>query len=104
MVAEDYKKYLDLFWRAGNISMTNHLAEKSTVPKTGAVRVRRMQALAGQALRRPGIGLEHDHLGALSRMGERAEASLRPRADNSDVVTPLSGVVHRKTPGSARRL
>ena len=31
MVVEDYKKYLDRFWRAGNISMTNHLTGKSTV-------------------------------------------------------------------------
>ena len=28
---EDYRKYLDRFWRAGNISMTNHLTGKSTV-------------------------------------------------------------------------
>ena len=31
MVVEDYRKYLDRFWRAGNISMTNHLTGKSTV-------------------------------------------------------------------------
>ena len=31
MAVADYKKYLDRFWRAGNISMTNHLTGKSTV-------------------------------------------------------------------------
>ena len=31
MTVEDYKKYLDRFWRAGNISMTNHFTGKSTV-------------------------------------------------------------------------
>ena len=31
MTVEDYNKYLDRFWRAGNISMTNHLTGKSTV-------------------------------------------------------------------------
>ena len=31
MVVEDYNKYLDRFWRAGKISMTNHLTGKSTV-------------------------------------------------------------------------
>ena len=31
MTVEDYKKYLDRFWRAGTISMTNHLTGKSTV-------------------------------------------------------------------------
>ena len=31
MVVEDYEKYLDRFWRDGTITMTNHLAGKSTV-------------------------------------------------------------------------
>ena len=31
MAMEDFRKYLDRFWRAGNISMTNHLTGKSTV-------------------------------------------------------------------------
>ena len=31
MVVEDYKQYLDHYWRAGRITMTNHLTKKSTV-------------------------------------------------------------------------
>ena len=31
MVVEDYNQYLDRFWRASNITMTNHLTGKSTV-------------------------------------------------------------------------
>ena len=31
MVVEDYEKYLDRFWRAGKLTMTNHLTGKSTV-------------------------------------------------------------------------
>ena len=31
MVVEDYEKYLDNFWRAGKVTMTNHLTGKSTV-------------------------------------------------------------------------
>ncbi len=31
MVAEDYKQYLGRFWRAGKLTMTNHLTKKSTV-------------------------------------------------------------------------
>ena len=31
MVVEDYQKYLDSFWRAGRVSMSNHLTGKSTV-------------------------------------------------------------------------
>ena len=31
MVVEDYKKYLERYWRGGRISMTNHLTGKSTV-------------------------------------------------------------------------
>ena len=31
MVVEDYKKYLDRYWRSGKITMTNHLTKKSTV-------------------------------------------------------------------------
>ncbi|MDE0520989.1 MAG: outer membrane lipoprotein-sorting protein [Boseongicola sp.] len=30
MVAEDYKQYLGRFWRAGRLTMTNHLTRKST--------------------------------------------------------------------------
>ena len=31
MVVEDYAQYLDRFWRAGTVAMTNHLTGKSTV-------------------------------------------------------------------------
>ena len=31
MAAEDYEKYLDRYWRGGEITMTNHLTGKSTV-------------------------------------------------------------------------
>ena len=31
MVVEDYAQYLDRFWRAGKVAMTNHLTGKSTV-------------------------------------------------------------------------
>ena len=31
MVVEDYRKYLERYWRGGKISMTNHLTGKSTV-------------------------------------------------------------------------
>ena len=31
LVVEDYKKYLDRFWRGGKLTMTNHLTRKSTV-------------------------------------------------------------------------
>ena len=31
MVVEDYKQYLDRFWRSGRITMTNHLTGKSTL-------------------------------------------------------------------------
>ena len=31
MVIEDYRLYLDRLWRAGTVSMTNHLTGKSTV-------------------------------------------------------------------------
>ena len=31
MTVEGYKKYLDRFWRADTITMTNHLTGKSTV-------------------------------------------------------------------------
>ena len=31
MVVEDYKQYLDGFWRSGKVTMTNHLTGKSTV-------------------------------------------------------------------------
>ena len=30
MVVEDYKQYLDRFWRGGKVTMTNHLTGKST--------------------------------------------------------------------------
>ena len=31
MIVEDYQKYLDRFWRASKLTMTNHLTGKSTV-------------------------------------------------------------------------
>lgn len=31
LVVEDYRKYLDRFWRGGKLTMTNHLTGKSTV-------------------------------------------------------------------------
>ena len=31
MAVEDYEKYLDRYWRGGEITMTNHLTGKSTV-------------------------------------------------------------------------
>ena len=31
LVAEDFEKYLDRYWRAGKLTMTNHLTGKSTV-------------------------------------------------------------------------
>ena len=31
MVVEDFRKYLERFWRSGKLTMTNHLTKKSTV-------------------------------------------------------------------------
>ena len=63
----------------------------------------RMQPFARQPSGRLGVRLEEGHPGALSRVGEGAQAAHRAGADHGYVVAARYAAAHRKTLGSERR-